>query len=105
MAKTRQSSIGHETEIFSLSELKSADARPAEHQIEPEFTPNALLILEKRYLRKDADGKSIETPKGMLERVARNIASIEKSFNEKADVRKWEKAFYEMMAHLEFMPN
>ncbi|HLD36819.1 MAG TPA: vitamin B12-dependent ribonucleotide reductase [Planctomycetota bacterium] len=105
MAKAKQSSIGHETEIFNLNDLKTPETKPSEHFIEPEFTPNALLILEKRYLRKDATGKSIETPKGMLERVAHNIASIEKSFNDKADASKLEKEFYAAMARLEFMPN
>jgi len=105
MAKAKQSSVGHETEIFNLNDLKNTEINSSEHLIEPEFTPNAMLILEKRYLRKDASGKSVETPRGMLERVAHNIASVEKLFNTKADAQKWEKAFYEVMAHLEFMPN
>ena len=34
------------------------------------FSPNAKLILEKRYLRKDASGKVIESPEEMIRRVA-----------------------------------
>ncbi len=36
--------------------------------------PNALKVLEKRYLKKDDDGKAIEKPSDMFIRVAQNIA-------------------------------
>lgn len=41
------------------------------------LTPNARLILEKRYLKKDADGNVVETPEEMFRRVARNVAAID----------------------------
>ncbi|GEA15481.1 hypothetical protein E308F_17250 [Moorella sp. E308F] len=41
------------------------------------LTPNARLILEKRYLRKDAGGSVVETPEEMFRRVARNVAAVD----------------------------
>src|SRR3989344_777212 len=64
-----------------------------------ELSKNALQLLEKRYLLRDAKGKIIETPEGMFHRVARFIASAENERN------RYENAFYEMMASLEFLPD
>jgi len=99
--------VGHETEIFKINDLStiSAASTTINSIVEPDFTANALVVLERRYLRKDSTGKNIETPRGMLERVAGNIAAVEKVFNDKADIKRWEKEFYEIMARLEFMPN
>jgi len=38
------------------------------------LTPQAITILEKRYLKRDAAGKVTESPEEMFWRVARNIA-------------------------------
>lgn len=70
-----------------------------------EFTHNAIKVLERRYLAKDENGKLIETPKEMLERVARVIASADRNYDEKADIKGTEKRFYNMMASLRFLPN
>jgi ribonucleoside-diphosphate reductase alpha chain len=68
--------------------------------------PNALTIVEKRYLRKDEDGHIIETPEEMIYRVAHHIARAENNYRStkkaKAEI---EKAFAEMMAKFEFLPN
>jgi ribonucleoside-diphosphate reductase alpha chain len=45
--------------------------------LEPEFSGNAVAVLQRRYLRKDAAGKPIETPKDMFWRVAKNIALMD----------------------------
>jgi len=68
-----------------------------------ELTANALKVLEKRYLRKDADGNIIETPEEMFRRVARNIASADERYGE--DAKKTEEEFYEMLEKLYFLPN
>ncbi|MGA1820907.1 MAG: vitamin B12-dependent ribonucleotide reductase [Thermoplasmatota archaeon] len=72
---------------------------------DPVLTDNARLVLNKRYLKKDDEGKVIETPKEMFFRVARNIAEADLIFDEKADRDKTELEFYELMASLEFLPN
>lgn len=45
--------------------------------LEPEFSENAIAVLQRRYLRKDATGKPIETANDMFWRVARNIALMD----------------------------
>jgi ribonucleoside-diphosphate reductase alpha chain len=64
---------------------------------------NALKVLEKRFLRKDADGKLLETPSQMLRRVAANVAQADAFYGE--DVIAATERFYERMRKLEFLPN
>jgi hypothetical protein len=74
--------------------------------LEPQITANAKVVLERRYLKKDDDGKPIETTRGLFERVARGIALAEKNYGKPdAEVDRIAEKFYEMMARLEFMPN
>ncbi len=69
------------------------------------LSENALRVLEKRYLKKDNQGKVIETPEQMFRRVAKHIASAELTYDPNADVSFWEEKFYQLMANLEFLPN
>jgi ribonucleoside-diphosphate reductase alpha chain len=69
------------------------------------LSENALRVLERRYLKKDAEGQVIETPEEMLRRVAQAIASAELNYETKADVKAREEEFYHLMANLEFLPN
>jgi len=69
------------------------------------LSDNALRVLERRYLRKDAEGNVIETPHELFHRVARHIALAELPYDAKADVSFWEEKFYQLMANLEFLPN
>ncbi|NLL19626.1 MAG: vitamin B12-dependent ribonucleotide reductase [Clostridia bacterium] len=71
------------------------------------LSPNAITILEKRYLRKEND-QPIETPEDLFRRVANAIASAEKSFNteiEQETIDNIADIFYRLMANLDFMPN
>ena len=67
---------------------------------------NSLQVLEKRYLLKDENGKTIETPSQLFRRVARHLASNEYNYGaDEAMVRHYENAFFEVMTDFEFLPN
>ncbi|MCM8819544.1 MAG: vitamin B12-dependent ribonucleotide reductase [Candidatus Omnitrophica bacterium] len=70
------------------------------------FSKNALVVLQKRYLKKDQNGNVIETPAQLVERVADAISSAERKYGlEKIKVEEIKRSFYEIIASLEFMPN
>ena len=71
----------------------------------PKFSANAITVLEKRYLRKDADGVPVETPKEMLARVARAVAEADRLHDPEADVDQTAADFYDLLTRLEFLPN
>ena len=67
---------------------------------------NAIKVLKDRYLLRDGSGNAVETPSGMLRRVARAIASVEKKYSKPEKyVKDLEEKFYSMMAKMEFLPN
>ncbi len=71
------------------------------------LSDNARIVLERRYLAKDADGRPVETPEELFRRVAHNIAQAELR-HKPQDVdnsARWEERFIELMARLEFLPN
>jgi len=70
-----------------------------------EFAENALKVLEKRYLRKDPEGKTVETAEDMFRRVALNVAQAERLYGPEADVEGMVERFLNLMANLEFLPN
>jgi ribonucleoside-diphosphate reductase alpha chain len=69
------------------------------------LTPQAITVLEKRYLKKDALGQIIESPEEMFWRVARNIAEAERFFGNRTSTEELSEAFFQMMATLDFLPN
>lgn len=68
------------------------------------LTKNALTVLERRYLKRDEEGKALETPANMFKRVADAIAQAEASYTEQ-NVAEISTKFYAMMTNLEFLPN
>jgi len=78
-------------------------------QIDPEqglLSENALRVLEARYLKKDEQGRCIETPAALFRRVARAIAEVERNYRgDDSDVAEWEERFFDLMWSLRFMPN
>src|SRR5215470_2394080 len=90
-----------------MSELR---ARPAAAFAEPhpgQLSPNALRVLQKRYLARDPQGRLIETPDEMFRRVARNVAApdLTQPFGGRTDPESTAGIFYRMMSRLEFLPN
>ena len=83
-----------------------AKTLPPKRKITPQFSKNALRVIEKRYLLKDRHRQPIETPEEMLHRVAKHIAQGDKLFGEsEAEIEKSGNDFYNLMAKLEFLPN
>ncbi len=70
------------------------------------FSSEALRLLERRYLLKDNEGNPTETPKGMLERVANNVAQADMFYGANEEKAKGTaKKFYDVMSSLRFLPN
>lgn len=67
--------------------------------------PNAMKVLEKRYLKRDEAGKPTETAEEMFRRVARNIASADLLYDPTVNIKEIEDEFYSAMTALEFLPN
>ncbi|MEF3167920.1 MAG: vitamin B12-dependent ribonucleotide reductase [Deltaproteobacteria bacterium] len=66
---------------------------------------NALVVLARRYLKKDEENHPAETPEDMFRRVARAIAQADAFYDPKADIGAVEETFYDLMTSLRFMPN
>jgi ribonucleoside-diphosphate reductase alpha chain len=73
------------------------------HDEGTDLSLNALKVLEKRFLRKDADGKLMETPTQMFRRVAASVAQADAFFGE--DVLASTERFAERLCKLEFLPS
>jgi ribonucleoside-diphosphate reductase alpha chain len=121
--RTQPQRLPTDAEIEAMvKEILMAEQPPKREEVKPEMEPsivkpriktaagialseNARQVLEKRYLERDKQGKVVETPEQMFRRVAQAIASAERNYNPKADVKEWEEEFYQLMANLEFLPN
>lgn len=68
-----------------------------------DLSPNAKIVLEKRYLKQNERGEVVETPDQLFERVAKSIAANEARYG--GDPTIYEEKFHEMMINLEFLPN
>jgi len=66
------------------------------------LTANALQVLEKRALKKDEDGKIIETPEQLWQRISRHVAAAEVKYDGRK-ARKYEKLFFDIMNSGEFL--
>lgn len=70
------------------------------------LTPNALKVLEKRYLKKNEEGKVVESPEELFRRIARSIAAADLKYGKsESDVALIEEEFYAMITSLDFLPN
>ncbi len=73
------------------------------------LTPNAMRVLERRYLLRDGKGALAEDPAGLFRRVARAVAAAERRLGPKKDGARraalWAERFEDAMASLEFLPN
>ncbi len=105
--------FGDVAEVYAAYRRKRQEIREAKyfllyHNVKTKLTENALKVLESRYLRKDENGKIVETPQELFRRIAQNIASAEKIYHPHIadeDLFKVEEKFYRLIASLEFLPN
>jgi ribonucleoside-diphosphate reductase alpha chain len=71
-----------------------------------ELSDNARIVLAKRYLRKDENGKPVEEPEEMFWRVAMTIAAADAKYGAGEDeIRALAKEFYLLMTRRLFEPN
>ncbi len=97
-------------EILSAPEPVKKEEPPV---VTPEVKPisdiklseNAIVVLERRYLKKDKQGKPVESVEDMFRRVAKAIAAAETGYNPHIDLPAVEEDFYRAMTSLEFLPN
>jgi ribonucleoside-diphosphate reductase alpha chain len=84
----------------------SAAAIPQTAETAPlSLSKNAVTVLERRYLKRDAQGKPVETPADMFRRVADTIAAAEDRLGTGNDAKALSDEFYRLMTSLEFLPN
>jgi ribonucleoside-diphosphate reductase alpha chain len=71
-----------------------------------DLSPNAITVLERRYLLKDDQGKPVERPEDLFWRVARTIAEPDRRYgaSDRA-VEGLAETFFELMATRAWMPN
>jgi ribonucleoside-diphosphate reductase alpha chain len=71
-----------------------------------ELTENSKVVLQRRYLSKDREGKALEEPDGMFRRVANNLSQADLNYGATEKERQaTEEEFYDVMRRLEFLPN
>jgi ribonucleoside-diphosphate reductase alpha chain len=72
----------------------------------PEFlTDNAKKVLEHRYLKKDENGKPLESPQELFDRVINTVAGADKLFDTEADLDKTRQDFAKILLNGLFLPN
>jgi len=101
-AKTAKSYILYRQKRKDIRESRSMllDA-----ELDNRLTPNAISVLERRYLKRDEKGRFAETPTALFRRVAESIAAADTLHDPEADVKGTEEEFYRIMTNLEFLPN
>ena len=70
------------------------------------LSENCLTLLRKRYLKKDDNGKPVETPEDMFRRVAMHVAAADALYRHTTEeVSITAENFYDIMTNLYFLPN
>jgi ribonucleoside-diphosphate reductase alpha chain len=72
---------------------------------EERLAANALTVLSRRYLKKDDQGRVVESPGEMFRRVANNVAQADYQYNGGRDPVETGEEFYRVLSNLEFLPN
>src|SRR2546430_4665636 len=71
-----------------------------------DLSPNALTVLERRYLVKDEQGRAVEGPEDLFWRVARAVAEPDGTYGaSRKALEGLAETFFELMATRVWMPN
>jgi ribonucleoside-diphosphate reductase alpha chain len=76
---------------------------PADLLRDVPLADNARTVLRKRYLRRGEDGQPVESEQEMFWRVAYHVAKAEEEHG--GAVEPVARRFYDLLTHLEFLPN
>jgi ribonucleoside-diphosphate reductase alpha chain len=80
-------------------------AKPTE-LVPGKWSEQAIKVLKERYLDKNAEGETIETPDDLVWRVSFTIASAEARFGaKKEEIMETAKGYYELLSSKKFLPN
>jgi len=91
-------------EILDFDLLQEAESQEINENLN--FSDNALEVLRRRYLKKDENKNSTESPAQLFRRVAKAVALADKNYKaKKEDITKTEEIFYQMMVGKDFLPN
>jgi len=95
---------------YILYRQKRAEIRHAKTMLgvvdELKLPLNSILVLERRYLQKDENGKVVESTGQMFRRVSKGIAEVEKQYGKSdSETAALENEFHGMMTSFEFIPN
>jgi len=72
----------------------------------PVLSENALTVLQSRYLIKDQQGRCIETPAQLFDRIAALAATAEAKYGANtSEIEQWHQKFYALLSSLKFLPN
>lgn len=86
-------------------EVREARSALLDAELDGKLSPNAVSVLERRYLKRDEKGHLIETPAALFRRVAEAVAAADTIYSPESDVKKTREEFYRIMTNLEFLPN
>ena len=65
------------------------------------FSYNTLYILKQRYLKRNEKGETVETPRAMIERIAKHLSLAEKTSTKR---KEYFKKFLDLMIAFDFLP-
>ncbi|NQW23695.1 MAG: vitamin B12-dependent ribonucleotide reductase [SAR202 cluster bacterium] len=86
--------------------LEAAGIAKQTNERSSQLTDNAKVVLERRYLSKDREGKILEDSDGMFRRVAVNLSQADLNYGATEEKRQaTEDKFFMAMQRLELLPN
>ena len=103
--------LGSEHLVYTLEDINLPDPRYRARPVQPvsvvaglHISENSKAVLDRRYLAKDREGRTVESPEEMFYRVARNLAEGE-LIDPEAETEPFVEEFYQLLSNLEFLPN